>query len=154
MAVNLLRGNKAPPEYYEAEAYGHLPERVLQLLSDAGWLPEDVAPVSWGEVLEALASEPRPTPSSQDTPESDSEAARLWKQVRQQLQREMSPGSFNTWVHPCRAVAFDGQTLTIAAPSAYARDWLTNRLTNVLKRKLIGITGRPIDVRFIEGVRS
>ena len=74
---------------------------------------------------------------------------RLWKKVLQQFQQEMSPSSFNTWVRPSRAVAFDGQTLTIAAPNAYARDWLASRLTNGLKRKLLGLLGRPVDVQFV-----
>ncbi len=73
----------------------------------------------------------------------------LWKKVLQQFQREMSPSSFNTWVRPSRVLNFDGKTLTIAAPNAYARDWLESRLTNGLKRKLVGLLGYPVDVQFV-----
>ncbi len=73
----------------------------------------------------------------------------LWKQILGLFQNEMSPTSFDTWLRPSRAVAFDGQTLTVAAPNAYARDWLESRLSNGLRRKLVGLLGRHVQVRFV-----
>lgn len=73
----------------------------------------------------------------------------LWQKVLDLFRHEMSPTSFETWLRPSRAVAFDGTTLTVAAPNAYARDWLESRLSNGLRRKLVSLLGRKVQVRFV-----
>ena len=160
--VSLLEDNRAPREFYDPSVWAeHLPEPVWDVLARAGWIPEDadVREADAGEDLfDALmettwnteADRPgAPESGSRPPPPGDPEAENLWKKVLRQFRQEMSPASFNTWIRPSRAVAFDGRTLTIAAPNAYAREWLESRLTNGLKRKLVGLLGRQVDVRFV-----
>jgi hypothetical protein len=76
-------------------------------------------------------------------------AERAWNAVLGQLQLEMPPGSFATWVRDTEALDFDGKNITVGVRNAYARDWLENRLTGTVNRLLVGITNAFVYVEFV-----
>ena len=67
----------------------------------------------------------------------------IWGDAKNELQDEMPPASFETWVKDSFAVHFENNVLWIATRNDYARDWMTNRLTARAKQ----ITG--LYVRFL-----
>lgn len=75
-------------------------------------------------------------------------AHELWERVADLLRNDIAPTSFQTWVAPCRGLRFDGQTLVVAAPNAYARDWLADRVTDLIRQKLLGLLGQRVNVEF------
>jgi DNA-binding MarR family transcriptional regulator len=96
--------------------------------------------------VEAETQQPQPC---------DEEAARAWAIVLAQLQMDMPRASFDTWVRDTIPVRYEAGELTVAAHSAYARDWLESRLTSTVERLLVGILNEQhVAVRFIacEGV--
>lgn len=76
-------------------------------------------------------------------------AEHAWQTVLGQLQREMPKAAFDTWVRDTQVVAFADHLLTIGVHNTYARDWLENRLTAIVERKLAGVLGHPVKVRFV-----
>ncbi len=60
----------------------------------------------------------------------------MWQVVLRQLQHELSPSTFDAWVRETRAVAWDGQTLQVVTPNAFALDWLRSRLPDLVNPKL------------------
>ncbi len=76
-------------------------------------------------------------------------AEHAWQTVLGQLQREMPKAAFDTWVRDTQVVALADGLLTIGVHNAYARDWLEDRLTDLVERKLAGVLGRPVKVRFV-----
>lgn len=54
---------------------------------------------------------------------------KLWNQALKKIKDELPKAPFETWVECTEAIGFDGKTLTVAARNQYARDWLTNRVT-------------------------
>jgi len=90
-------------------------------------------------------------------PESDSEIERpasaaernAWELVLGQLQMEMPRVDFDTWVRPTQVVGWSGEKLLIGVLNPYARRWLEERLTSIVQRKLAGVMGQPVQVRFV-----
>jgi hypothetical protein len=76
-------------------------------------------------------------------------AQQVWESVKGQLGIEMPRASFDTWVRDTQAVHFENDILQVGVMSAYARDWLENRLTSMVNRLLIGIANAEISVSFI-----
>jgi len=76
-------------------------------------------------------------------------AEQAWQSVLGQLQIEMPPASFDTWVRNARAVRYDGNVLYILARNAYARDWLESRLASTVCRLLVGIMNASVSVAFV-----
>ena len=65
-----------------------------------------------------------------------------------QLQMQMTQATFDTWVKDTHAISGDDNNLVIGAKSAFAKDWLENRLFPTINRTVTGILDRPVDIRF------
>jgi hypothetical protein len=81
--------------------------------------------------------------------EADDETVHAWTVVLDQLRDEMPKASFETWVRDSQAVRYDGNTLSVATRNVYARDWMTERLTETVQKMLIGIVGKAVTVEFV-----
>ncbi len=79
------------------------------------------------------------------------EITAIWQRVLDQLQMEMSRASFDTWVRDTKAITIEDDTLIVSVNNAYVRDWLDNRLNSTVKRILLGLLGRPLEVSFVIG---
>jgi chromosomal replication initiator protein len=76
-------------------------------------------------------------------------AERTWQAALGQLQMEMPRATYDTWVRDAELISYEDGTFIIGVGNAYARDWLADRLLSTVKRVLIGITGRSVEVRFV-----
>lgn len=73
-----------------------------------------------------------------------------WNSVLGQLQMEMPKASFETWVRDAKAASLEDNVMTVQVRNAYARDWLTNRLTSTVNRLLAGILSvEGVSVKFV-----
>ncbi|MBW2648152.1 MAG: chromosomal replication initiator protein DnaA [Deltaproteobacteria bacterium] len=77
------------------------------------------------------------------------EARIAWQAVRGHLQMEMDKASFDTWIKDTEFVAYEDGSLVIGVHNDYARGWLENRLTSTISRKMSGLMGRTVEVRFV-----
>src|SRR3990172_992023 len=50
----------------------------------------------------------------------------LWKRCLDQLEEELPPQQFNTWIRPLQAVQ-DPQALRLLAPNRFVVDWVRQR---------------------------
>lgn len=76
-------------------------------------------------------------------------AQALWETALGELELQLTPVNFNTWLRDTAALSFDGTTLTVAAPSDFAREWLETRLRQVVVCVLSRLTEARLDVRFV-----
>jgi len=75
-------------------------------------------------------------------------AQQLWEAALGRLELQMTKATFATWIKPTSALAYEDGTLVIAVANAYAKDWLENRLSSVIKRTVADIACRTVEVRF------
>ena len=76
-------------------------------------------------------------------------AERLWQAALGQLQMEMPRATFDTWVRDAELLAYEDGAFIVGVQNAYARDWLEDRMLATIKRVLIGLAGRTVEVRFV-----
>ncbi|MGH2725458.1 MAG: DnaA ATPase domain-containing protein, partial [Actinomycetota bacterium] len=74
-------------------------------------------------------------------------AEALWASALQRLRASsLSPGA-KPWIEGTRPVRLSGNTLVLAAPSAFAKEWLESRYATLLADTLGAVAGRHLDVQ-------
>jgi chromosomal replication initiator protein len=76
-------------------------------------------------------------------------ADQIWYAALGELQLQMTRPTFDTWLKNTKAISYEDGSLIIGVHNAYAKDWLENRLMSIIKRTLVGIVDRAIEVRFV-----
>lgn len=57
----------------------------------------------------------------------------VWLEIKSRIQMEIPKAAFNNWIRGADA-NLDGDMLTIIAETIYSKDWIVNRLINVIQR--------------------
>jgi chromosomal replication initiator protein len=83
-------------------------------------------------------------------------ADQAWQIALDQLQLQMTRATFDTWVKGTHIVSSEdnNNTWVIGTKSAYAKDWLENRLINTISRTVANVWGHPIDIHFVVGTEA
>lgn len=72
----------------------------------------------------------------------------VWQAALGDLQLQISRASYETWLKNTCLVALEDGLVVVGVPNTFAKEWLENRFTNVIRRTLIGILGQTVDVKF------
>jgi chromosomal replication initiator protein len=73
----------------------------------------------------------------------------LWQASLGQLELRLDKPTFDTWVKDSHAISYEDGVLVVGVKSAYAKDWLENRLYASVQRTVSETAHRTSDVRFI-----
>lgn len=76
-------------------------------------------------------------------------ARQVWQTALGELQMQITRATFETWVKDTRVLSYEDGEFIIGVHSAFAKDWLENRLLSTIKRILAKIMGRSIGVSFV-----
>lgn len=80
----------------------------------------------------------------------ESHSNSLWQEILTEIQKKLSKPSFDTWLKSTRATVFSEDTLVICAPSIFAKEWLENRYTKMIRDTVFEHLGRQVTVQIIE----
>ena len=81
-------------------------------------------------------------------------AGQLWHAALGELQLQMTKATFDTWVKPTFAMAYEDGTLVVGVRNAYAKQWLENRLYGMIQRTLNHLLGRSAEIKFVLKTRD
>ncbi|RST70962.1 chromosomal replication initiator protein DnaA [Siminovitchia acidinfaciens] len=73
----------------------------------------------------------------------------LWEKVLENIEKKISKPSFDTWLKSTEAYELQGDTMTVAVPNEFARDWLEGRYTKLISKLLYELVGENLNVKFI-----
>ena len=74
-------------------------------------------------------------------------AETLWRSALQRIRSgALSPGA-RPWIEGTRPVRYAGDTMVLAVPSAFAKEWLESRYAGLLSETLGEIAGHPVGVQ-------
>jgi len=65
----------------------------------------------------------------------------IWVEAQRRLRGELLDKDYETWIAPLRAARWFADTLTLEAPSGFARDWLKHHFMPALERAVSETTG-------------
>ncbi len=77
------------------------------------------------------------------------DADQVWQSALGQLQLQMTRATFDTWVKDTRVVSRSQNQLVIGTKSAFAKDWLENRLSTTINRTVSNVLGHAVDIQFV-----
>lgn len=72
-----------------------------------------------------------------------------WQKTLDILETELSKPSFETWLKTTKVVTRYDNTIVIAVPNEFAKDWLESRYANLIKNTLQLVTSEEINLEFI-----
>lgn len=77
------------------------------------------------------------------------EARQLWQTTLGKLQVQLPKPVYDTWMSATTGISYEDGVLVVGVQSAYAKDWLENRMYSVIQRAVSEIAGRTSVIRFI-----
>jgi chromosomal replication initiator protein len=75
-------------------------------------------------------------------------AKQVWQAALGELQMKVPGPSFQTWLRNTSITAFENNTVIIAVPSNFAKEWLEKRFSKVITETLNNVLARQVEVRF------
>ena len=73
----------------------------------------------------------------------------VWKAALGELEMQMTRATFTTWLQGTRALSCVDNEFVIGVRNDFAKDWLENRLYDLIVRTVSGVMNHPVDVRFV-----
>ena len=73
----------------------------------------------------------------------------LWSAILEEIGKEVSRPSFETWFHATHPVSLKDRCLLVAVPNDFTREWLQSRYHEIIKKKMHEITSQEYDLQFI-----
>ena len=72
-----------------------------------------------------------------------------WQKTLDILKTELSKPSYETWLKTTKVITRYDNTLVVAVPNEFAKDWLESRYVNLIKSTLQQVTSEELDLEFI-----
>jgi len=79
---------------------------------------------------------------------NDGYATEIWGAVLGELQQLVTKTNYDTWLRGSVGLEHKEGQFVVGVRSPFAVEWLQRRLYSLIKKTVIGITGRDLDVRF------
>lgn len=77
------------------------------------------------------------------------DAERIWSEILATLEKGMTRSQFDAWLKNTRPLAIENNTLIIATPNLWVRQWLTDRLSEQLQQALLRCTGGRLKLELV-----
>jgi chromosomal replication initiator protein len=74
---------------------------------------------------------------------------KLWENILQELEKNLSDQVIDTWFRPLRYVAFENKSLLMEAPHRFFREWIEENYLDQFLSTAKKVVGSEISVRFI-----
>lgn len=75
-------------------------------------------------------------------------AKQIWQTALGKLQIQVSKANYTTWLSDSQGVSCHDNVFVVGVPSVFVAEWLSKRLYPLVRKTIVDITGKDIDVRF------
>ena len=75
-------------------------------------------------------------------------AKEIWQTALGKLQIQVSKANYTTWLSDSQGLNCHDDVFVVGVPNVFVAEWLSKRLYPLVRKTLIDITGKDIDVRF------
>jgi len=75
-------------------------------------------------------------------------AKEIWQSALGKLQIQVSKANYTTWLSDSQGLSCQDSTFVVGVPNVFVAEWLSKRLYPLVRKTLVDITGKDVDVRF------
>jgi chromosomal replication initiator protein len=75
-------------------------------------------------------------------------AKEIWQTALGKLQIQVSKANYTTWLSDSQGLSCQDDTFIVGVPNVFVAEWLAKRLCPLVRKTLVDITGKDVDVRF------
>lgn len=72
----------------------------------------------------------------------------IWQSALGKLQIQVSKANYTTWLSDSQGLSCQDSTFVVGVPNVFVAEWLSKRLYPLVRKTLVDIMGKDIDVRF------
>ena len=76
-------------------------------------------------------------------------AKEIWKRALGELQIQVSKPNYNTWLGDSQGLTYQDNLFVVGVPNIFVAEWLSKRLYPLVRKTLVDITGKDVDVQFM-----
>jgi chromosomal replication initiator protein len=75
-------------------------------------------------------------------------AKEIWQSALGKLQIQVSKANYTTWLSDSQGLSCQDSTFVVGVPNVFVAEWLSKRLYPLVRKTLVDIMGKDVDVRF------
>jgi chromosomal replication initiator protein len=75
-------------------------------------------------------------------------AKEIWKSALGKLQIQVSKANYTTWLSNSQGLSCQDNIFVVSVPNVFVAEWLSKRLYPLIRKTLIDIMGKDVDVQF------
>jgi len=76
-------------------------------------------------------------------------AKEIWERALGKLQIQVSKANYTTWLGNSQGLSCQDNTFVVSVPNIFVAEWLSKRLYPLVRKTLVDIMGRNVDVQFV-----
>jgi chromosomal replication initiator protein len=76
-------------------------------------------------------------------------AKEIWERALGKLQIQVSKANYTTWLRNSQGLSCQDNTFVVSVPNIFVAEWLSKRLYPLVRKTLVDIMGRDVDVQFV-----
>jgi chromosomal replication initiator protein len=75
-------------------------------------------------------------------------AKEIWNKALGKLQIQVSKANYTTWLSNSQGLSCQDDTFVVGVPNVFVAEWLSKRLCPLIRKTLVDIMGKDVDVQF------
>jgi len=75
-------------------------------------------------------------------------AKEIWERALGKLQIQVSKANYTTWLSDSQGLSCQDNTFVISVPNVFVAEWLSKRLYPLVRKTLVDIMGKDVDIQF------
>jgi chromosomal replication initiator protein len=76
-------------------------------------------------------------------------AKEIWESALGKLQIQVSKANYATWLSDSHGLSCQDNTFVVSVPNVFVAEWLSKRLYPLVRKTLVDIMGKDVDVQFV-----
>jgi len=76
-------------------------------------------------------------------------AKEIWEKALGKLQIQVSKANYTTWLSDSHGLSCQDNTFVVSVPNVFVAEWLSKRLYPLVRKTLVDIMGKDVDVQFV-----
>jgi chromosomal replication initiator protein len=76
-------------------------------------------------------------------------AKEIWERALGKLQIQVSKANYTTWLSNSQGLSCQDNNFVVSVPNIFVAEWLSKRLYPLVRKTLVDIMGKDVDVQFM-----